>query len=174
MRTDPIAINAELKRRESIKETLLMMCPDLADDDQALIDTLDGETNIKEMLALLARSAKEREAAESAAKAVAQVYQERAKRHKAAQEALKKTIIAAMLQLGEKTIKHPLVTLTYRKLDDKIEIVDKEPALAPEEFTRTRTIVEFDLSKIEANIDEAVEMGIAIIHSDRHSVTIRI
>ena len=43
MRTDAVAVKAEVTKRLNLKEQLLQHMPDLLDDDEALMDTLiDG------------------------------------------------------------------------------------------------------------------------------------
>ena len=172
MRTDVIALDAELKRRDAIKEQLLQMCPELAEDDGALIDTLDGETNVDEILVIMARSVKEREAAAKSCKELAGVYTDRAARHKTAEEALRKTIIWAMERSNKQKIKHAHVTLSWKHLDDKIEIIG-DASVAPDELITEEFVRRIDKEKVAANIDLAVDAGIAVIHSDRKSVTIR-
>lgn len=174
MRTDAIAIDAEIKRRETLKDRLLALYPELADDDEALMDTLDGETITDEMIVQLAIKAKEREAAAKAVKELAATYTERARRHAAANESMKKTIVWALQRLGKKGVKSSLVSVSWRPLDDKIEIIDKEPEMAPDHLTKRREVVEYDMDAISDSLDEAVEMGIAIIHTDRTSVTIKV
>lgn len=174
MRTDVVAVAAELNRREALKQQLIEMCPDILDDDQALMDTIDGESNLDEILVSLARATKERDAAAKSCKELAKVYTERAKRHEAAKEAIRKTIIWAMTAAGKKSLKHALASLSVTDLENKIEIVDREPEMADEKFVKRRTVVEYDLEKINANIEEAVDAGIIVIHYDRKSVNIRV
>jgi hypothetical protein len=174
MRTDVVALGVELNYREAVKLKLLEMCPDLADDDQALLDTLDGETNVDEILTAMARAAKEREAAAKACAELAATYAERSRKHKAAQESLKRSIIWGMEKANKTKIKHAHVSLSWRPLEDKINIVCKEPELSPDCFTTTKSVVSYDMEKIEKNLQDAIDMGIVVIEYDRKSLTIRV
>ena len=173
MRTDAVAVKAEVTKRLNLKEQLLQHMPDLLDDDEALMDTLDGETNVKEMLAALARASKEREAMAKSCKELAAIYTDRAKRHLAAQEGIK---IWAMLQLGEKSLKHAHVTLSLRDLDDKIHVIADDIEMVSDDYvsmTEPKRYVDTDKIAAAGLLLEAIEDGVVRLETDRKSVTIR-
>lgn len=174
MRTDVIALDAELKKRSIIKERLLELCPELADDDEALMDTLDGENNAKEILVAMARASREREAYVKTCKELAKVYSERAARHDAAKEALRKAIIWGMEQLGETKLKHALTSISVSAMEDKIEIIAKDVEMVPDDYLSEKITKYVDMEKVELHLQEAIEDGVAIIVNDRKKVTIRI
>lgn len=171
MRTDPVAVSAEISRWRALREQLLAMCPELADDDETLLDTLDGETKLSDIAAKLAIAVKEREAAEKATRELAARYQQRAQGHARAQGVMKSAIAKIAAEMGVKSIKGHGVSLSIRDLDDKVTIVDKEPEMAPDYMTTTKIV--YDAEKVAAHLQEAVDMGIAVIEYDRKSVTIR-
>lgn len=174
MRTDVVALEGELKKRETIKDQILAMCPELAEDDQALMDTLDGETNVDEILVAMARAVKEREAAAEACKKLVTTYKARVDRHESVAESLRKAIIWGMERAGKAKLKHAHVSLSWRPLEDKVQIVSKEPEIAPPEYVSEKTVKFFDPEKISLFLQEAIDDGIVVIHSDRKSLTIKI
>ena len=174
MRTDVIALDAEIKKRAAIRDQLLQMCPELAEDDAELLDMLENETNVTDIIVAMARTSKEREAAEKACKELAKVYTERADRHKMAYTSLRRSIIQAMTSIGQGKIKHPLASISVRSLEDKVELIDKDATFAPDDFCSERVVREFDMAKINADLDKAVELGLVVIHNDRQSVTIKV
>lgn len=174
MRTDVVAVKAELNRREQIKQQLLDAYPELAEDDQTLLDTLDGESNFDDMMVALAKASKEREAMAAACNKLAADYKDRAGRHAAAREALRKTIIWAMTTAGKRKLKHALVSLSISDLEDKIEIIEKDPNMVDDEFVTEEVVRKVDMEKIAKNLQEAVDAGVAVIHYDRKSINIRV
>jgi len=174
VRTDKIAIDAELKKRESIRDQILLMCPELAEDDEVLTDTLDGETDIDEIVITLAKAIKEREASKAACKELARMYSDRAARMDKTAAGMKELIAWTLQRAGKKSVKHLLGTVSWRPLEDKVVIVDKEPGVADPMFVSERTVVEYDIEKVKAHLEDAIDAGIAVIQNDRKSVTIRI
>ena len=85
---------------------------------------------------------------------------------------MKKAIIGIFKEMGKTKDKNALASISIRSLDDKVEIVDDDPEMAPAEFTKTKVV--YDPDKIAANLQKAVDLGIAVIHYDRKSITIKV
>lgn len=174
MRTDQVAVASELNRWKNLREQLLANCPDLADDDEALFDTIDGETQLTDIILEMARKSKEREAAEKATNDLAKTYSERAARHKKAKESLRAAIVWAMSEIGQKKLKDATVSVSVRDLEDKIEVVEKDVDMIPDEFVSEKTVRAVDMEKIQADLQSAIDLGVIVIHYDRKSATIKV
>lgn len=164
-----------LNRYQMMKAQLLEMCPDLADDEEALLDTLDGESDLPEVLTRLARAAVYRETQAKAMKDLLERYTGRKKAHERAAFVLREAVKAAMVDAKRKNLKVADVTLSVKELPNKIEIapgIDVE--MLPDEYIRETVVKSIDMEKVETAIENGVDLDFVIIHIDRHSLTIRV
>jgi chromosome segregation ATPase len=174
MRTDKVAVDGAIRSYVSMREQLLQMCPELADDDAALLDTLEGETNLVEVIAAMARASKVREAEAKAMKDVLDQMRDRQARHKRAAEALRAAVIDAMNKAGRDRVKVADLTVTVKDLDLSFDIIESDIEMIPDEYVKSRQVKEIDKEKVLAAIQNGLELPFVVIHNDRQSVTIRI
>ena len=130
----PLATSAHLYR--TLKDRLLQDMPELADDEECLLDTLEGLTNTKEQIASLLRSALNEEAL---AKGLGDYLQKLTDRKSALDaRAKKKRSIALhyMADLGMKNITEPDMTVT-RKATPPSVIVSSEESI-PDLYVRIK------------------------------------
>lgn len=113
------AVATHLALREQLKAEYA-----LDDDDQALIDTLDGISDLKELIAYAARQARYEEKQADACKALIAEMQERKKRREEKADKLRAAIIAAMEAAGEKKIDAADTTISIRPGKKKL-IIDR-------------------------------------------------
>ncbi|WP_336800344.1 siphovirus Gp157 family protein [Kaistia sp. MMO-174] len=127
----PASLIAEYQR---VREMLLASFPELADDEQALADTLEGETSLIDAAASLIRSALDDEAFEEACAKLAAEKRDRATRF--GQRAMKQREAAlALLQAADiPKLEQADFTASVGKSRSKVIIAD-EGAL-PEDFIR--------------------------------------
>jgi len=104
-------------------------------DDQALLDTLTGATDLEDALIRAAREANRREAQAEAMASIVRDNQSRKSRHEHAAVRIREAISHAMGEAEIKRVEAADVTLTRRIADPKPEIVDEE--LVPMAFCKT-------------------------------------
>jgi hypothetical protein len=130
--------------------------PDLAADERAWTDTLDGLTDGLDLAEYLAERVLHLEAMECAALQRAKALQARAKRFEAEQDRLRALILALVDAAGGKKVVRAALTLSPRNTPPRIIATD--PAATPAEYLQTVTKTEPDKTKIK----EALEMGAVV------------
>jgi hypothetical protein len=159
------AANYRLKR-----ETLLEQYPDLAADEEALLDTLEGLTDVHEQLAALLRSAVEDEALADGL----HEYQAKLADRKSIMQAraIRKRRIALryMSDLDIKKIVSPDMTITRKPVPPSVLIIDI--TLIPEAFTRVRR--EPDKVALKAALAEGEVIPGAALSNGGETLAVRI
>ena len=121
----------------ALKQRLLQDDPDLAADETILRDTLDGETDVYDLMRRLARFVLEAEAMEAAAKARATAIAGRQKRYAARAQAGRGALFGMMDALGEKTLTDPEFTASIKAGRASVFVTD-ESALPDDYVNVTR------------------------------------
>jgi len=116
------------------REALLLEYPELADDDETLLDTLDGCTTINEQLAAIAREALEAEALADGLKAYQDALARRKGRLIERGAKLRRMALRYMSELDLKKIVAPDLTATRKALGPTVVIIDEN--MIPVEFVR--------------------------------------
>ncbi len=109
----------------SAKATLLALYPELAEDDPALIDSLEGETNVTEAIAKVIRSAEDDRAMAAALNIRMAEMGERAARIEARIERKREIAAKAMDQCGLKRVDAPDFTAALAPAAARVVIVDE-------------------------------------------------
>lgn len=130
-------INNATARYLDIKAKLIEQY-DLAEDDEALADTLEGATDLHDLLLKVAREARRREAMADATAEIMKENAERKARHQRAADGLREAISHALAEAGLKKVEGPDLTLTWRLGSPNVEIVDE--AALPAWATATKTV----------------------------------
>lgn len=123
------------------------------DDDQAVIDTVDGETDAVSALRHTIRLAQEAEANADACKSLAASYKDRQKVLEDRADRLKAQAAAFMQEVGEKTLRLPEGTITWRDAGPKLMGVCPSAADLPDDC------VKFQRVKHEPSIKAALAEG---------------
>ncbi len=127
-----------VKGYQSLREQFLAMWPELIDDNAALHDTLQGATNLDEMIIHIMRAAMERD---DNAKAIAErieILKRRKDRLEAGAQKLRAMILQAMQEADLKKIAAPDFSIGVGQAKPKILIIDED--LIPDHLCRiTRT-----------------------------------
>lgn len=108
--------------------------PDLAADEQAWVDTLDGITNGLDLAEYLAERMLKLEALEQAARQRAGEIEGRARRFAAQQEKLRNLVQALVEAAGGKPVVRPTVTLSLRAVAPKV--IEIDASRTPPEYLR--------------------------------------
>lgn len=143
------AISYEVNVWRALRERICA-AEGIAEDDPALIDTLDGETTLNERLSKLALSANQDKAFAAACKDLAEQYNARAKRIMYRHDSKRRLIAWAMAETGQSSIPGPLVTLSMRMGKPKL-IIDEDKL--SRDYMKTKLTYLPDKEAIQAAID---------------------
>ena len=126
-------------------------------EDMALIDTLEGETDLLRILGAAAREAEQREAMADACYEIAKTKKARAERLRGGANSLRSKIAAIMIEVNIKKVPAPDLTITVRQPAPAPKVID-ETAL-PTEYTKTKVEMRADRDKIKAEYDRCEAEG---------------
>jgi ElaB/YqjD/DUF883 family membrane-anchored ribosome-binding protein len=115
-----------------LKEDLLTRWPALADDDQALLDTLEGMTTLTEQVDALVQSSLEDDAQAAAMDRLVERLSERRDRFKARSDMKRKSVFEALQRAGERKMELPIATVSVRKVPPSVIILDDQQL--PEQY----------------------------------------
>ena len=126
------------------------------DDDQTVVDTVDGETDAVEALRRTVRLALEADAHAEACKALCEQYADRRKVLEDRAERYRGAVASFLQEVGEKSVRLPEGTVSWRAANPKV--IGTPPATAdlPDrcvKFTRVRH---------DPSVREALEDGVII------------
>lgn len=98
---------------------------DLDENDEAVLDTVEGQSTLHEMILASIRYAKRREAMADAMSAIIKDNQERKGRHERAAEAIRAAVTQAMQEAGVPKVEAADITITQRRSKPKPVVVDE-------------------------------------------------
>ena len=148
--SDPrIPVLAAEYRRQ--RDGLLAAYPELAEDEAALVDTLDGITDAVDFIARFARFAREDEAMAKALSTMQSDMAERKSRLEARADKRRSVALALMNAIGEKKIIRPDLTITVQAGRPAVRITDE--AELPDAYFRVTK------SPDKTAIKESIERG---------------
>lgn len=119
-------LTRELVHREYLREQLLVQFPDLAEDEQALLDTLDGESKLDDMLAEVMRSSEDDAMLIAGIKERLAELTERKARLERRVEAKREIVCRTMDRANLQKIERPDFTLSLRKSPPSVIITDEK------------------------------------------------
>lgn len=149
----------------------------LADDDEAVVTTAEGETNIREVLENIVRTIKDREAQMQACALQIAKLEARKDNHKFQVERLRAIVAETMLECDMKPLKPGDFTCSARMTKSAPKVVDSY-ALPPF-YTKCETTISPDLDAIKGEFDESAaekrQFSIpgVVISNGKPSLTIR-
>ena len=153
----------------ALRQRLLQDDPELAADETMLRDTLDGETDVYDLMRRLARFTLEAESMEEAAKARAAALAGRQKRYAARAQAARGALFAMMDAMGERTLTDPEFTATIGRGRSSVFITDE--AELPDEFVRVKR--EPDKTAIAAALKAGATVTGAELSNSMPTLTIK-
>lgn len=170
MRTDSIAVGASVNEYRLTKERLLAMFPDLAEDEQTLLDTLEGETSLQEQIVALMRSADNDRILVMGIKERIAELGERMNRLEARHDTKRELIASAMAAADLKKIEAPEWTISLRRIPPSV-VIQNEDAI-PEQFKKSRTLVSVDKTALKAALENEAIPG-AVMSNGGIGLTVR-
>jgi Zn-dependent M32 family carboxypeptidase len=145
---------------------------DLENDDAALLGTLDGETNLHEILSDMAREVERYEGFAEALKRIIEQNKERKDRFERKADKLRQSIGWAMQEAGLKKVESADVTLSLRNNPPSL-VTTIEPEDAPEQFRTVKTTYAFDKKAIKEALLEGDSLSFAHLNNQPPSLQIR-
>jgi hypothetical protein len=135
----------------------------LADDDEALADTLEGLSDFADIAIAALREAKTREAMAEAMDAIIADNRARKDRHKAASERIRTIVAEAMMDAGETKLAAPDMTVSVRHGKPKLSFdLDR----LPEEYKVAEVVFKANRAAIQEHVDNGdVPEGVTISNS---------
>lgn len=134
MQPNPLRLQESSRFAAQARDDLLREYPDLAEDEQALLDTLDGCTDLSDVVAAFIESADHDLALAAGAKDRAKEIAERAKRLSDRADKKRHLVARAMERAGMKKIERPEFTVSLKNLPQSV-IIDDEGRIAEQFWT---------------------------------------
>ena len=144
----------------------------MTDDQETFLDTLDGQTDALDVLDALMIERAKASAAEDAAKAVASMFNDRAKRQAEKQASLSRMMGKVLDAIGETKIQRPIGTISRTKARQSLEVYDE--AEIPSQLMRTKITIEPDTAAIKAQLEAGVIVPGAQFKTGEPGITVRI
>lgn len=126
------ALQAETHRHTALRDELLRRWPDLANDDQALADTLEGLSNLREQIEAVAKSIDDDNIMLTGITERMGELKERFARIELRVEAKRDAILHAMNEAGERKFEYPTVTISTRQNPPSAVVTDEN--LIPDDY----------------------------------------
>jgi hypothetical protein len=144
----------------------------MTDDQETFLDTLDGQTDALDVLDALVIERAKASAAEDAAKAVASMFNDRARRQAEKQASLSRMMGKVLDAIGETKIQRPIGTISRTKGRQSLEVFDE--AEIPSQLMRTKITIEPDTAAIKAQLEAGVIVPGAQLKTGEPGITVRI
>ena len=119
----------------------------LDEEDQTVLDTVEGETDLDSLIAWAARQAADREAQAEACGIQLERLRKRKQRHELAAEVIRSQIIQALTDSGMKGVKKPDISVSLRLPKPVPKVAD--PLLLPAWATKSEVVVSADKAAIK-------------------------
>jgi hypothetical protein len=166
-------LSTDVKVYQQIKERLIRDYA-LGEDDQALIDTLDGCSDLKERITALARKANERKYLAAGLKALIDDQKARLKRLEEGEEKLRDLVAWAMSEAGIDKITAPDMTISQRMGAKPLLIDPIDPEkYAGSDYVREKVTYSFDRDAIKRAMNEGAVIPWARFGNPAPVLTIR-
>jgi hypothetical protein len=147
-------LGTALQNDKALKAELLRQFPELSDDEQALIDTLDGISDLDEQILAVLRLAVEREALATGLEVLMEKHDTRRKRLQLGAEKLRDAVLYVMLEAGRKKIVASDMTVSVAAGRAGVQITD-ETALPD-------SMVKMERVPLKSAIKDALKAGQAV------------
>jgi hypothetical protein len=161
---------AAVQEHRNLRAELLDLYPDLATDDQALADTLQGESRLDRVVARVITAALEREAMADGITAYIKTLQDRRSRLTVGAEKLRAMALWALQEAGIKKLEEPNFTALTQASQPSVVIIDEE--MIPAEFTRIK--VEPNKKLIAEVLKAGKEVPGCQLSNRRQSLVVRV
>ena len=165
-------LSHDVKVYQMMKERLMRDFM-LAEDDQALIDTLDGLSDLKERITALARKATERKYMAAGLKELIDDQKARLARLEEGEEKLRELIAWAMNEAGIERITAPDLTISQRMGVPPLVFGIEPQDCVLSDYVQAKTTYSFDKNAIRRALNEGEDIQWACFGNPRPQLTIR-
>jgi len=152
-----------------LREQLLALDADMAEDEALFADTLDGETEVLDQLRAIIRHGVEAELFADALQRHLKILEQRRSRFEARSDACRSAVRNAMETLGLTRLLAEDFTVAI--VPGRPRVVVSDAALLPERYVRTKS--EPNLSAIAAALKEGAEVPGASFSNTAPIITVR-
>ena len=150
---------------------ILDLCPDLELDEQLKLSTLEGETQLNEIVSTLLAENEDDEGNIAQIKAQIDVRKERIARFERRIESRRNAIVSLMDTAAITKLPLPEATISLRTLAPKIKVADEEAL--PETFTKSVTKRVPDMKRIEEAMERGISIPGVVLTNGAASLTVR-
>lgn len=164
-------LQASLAHYNALKQRLLEAFPELAEDEQTLLDTLEGQADLQEALAEVICSALHDEELAAAMDSLVAKMKERKARFQARSEKKREIVAHVMESAGLKKIEAPVATISLRAVPPSVLISDEN--LLPDRFRKTKTVVTPDKIAIKEMLEAGKEVPGATLSNGGSTLSVR-
>lgn len=171
-----IPANAPLSHDVKVYQTLkerLVRDFELSEHDQALIDSLDGLSDLKERIIALARKANERKYLAAGLKALIDDQKARLQRLEDGEEKLRELIAWAMSEAAIDKITAPDLTLSCRMGVPPLVIGIQPEEVPQSDYVKAKTTYAFDKDAIKRALNEGEDINWACWGNPKPVLSIR-
>lgn len=154
----------------SIRNAVVEMYPDIADDEQAAFDTLDGETDFVDLVKKALEAEAEAAASAVAVKARITDLLARQSRWELQAKAEREFILRVLEAVDVRKVTLPEATVSLGAKPQSVILTDEEAAIKSE-YVRVRT--EADKTAIKKALQDGVDLPFAALSNGGVSLTIR-
>lgn len=165
------ALKVEEARYIRLRDELLSRYPELVEDEETLRDTLEGLSDIREMILAVWRAAEERKLMAEALKARIEQMQARRKRLEAGAEKMRDICLDVMQRADLPRITADDVTLSVGKGRPKVIVTDQ--GALPVDYLRVKTITEPDKEKLADALKAGAQIPGAMLSNAAPVLTAR-
>lgn len=130
---------------------ILELCPDLELDEQLKMSTLEGETELNELVSALLAESEDDEGMIEAVKAQIEDRRERIARYERRVEARKTAIISLMDTAQITKLPLPEATISLRTLQPRAKVIDADQL--PDDFVTIQTVRKPNLEAIKEHFE---------------------
>lgn len=160
-------ISEAVRLYDEMKRRLEAEVPDI--DEETLLDTLEGCTDLHECIASLCRAAKDAEAMSEACNKRAGEIHDRARRHAARGERLRDIALWCMSEAGIPKVQQPDITISVGSTRPSVMITDEK--LIPVQYLKTQMSV--SKTAIKEAIDAGKDVPGALLSNAKPSLMVR-
>lgn len=164
-------IKQNISHYNRLKDELVRRMPELAEDETTLLDTLEGLTNVDEILSEVIRSARQDEALVQALDIQLDHMRARRERIKSRTDKKRSIVCESMLETGIKKIEAPDFTLSLKRVAPQLVITNEN--ILPASFLNTKTINTPDRTAIKRAIASGEIVAGALLGNAGHNISVR-
>lgn len=146
---------------------------DLEHDDPALLDTLEGITDLQEIITLTCRAIKDTQAQQNGLQTIIDANNERMARLERRCKGLRAAVSNAMQESGLTKIMAPDMTIGQQKGCAKVFVTEDDALNLPAEYRKEKTTYSPDKEAIKDALDRGETLSFAHISNGDPILTIR-